>query len=380
MLSKNPEDPRTSNQRVRAPARTKKSNQFKPSRRKVEWPAATLLRPGMTWEEQKAEFRLGINDGGFIDQLFNPRLPDGIIDAIVHTAKVPPKFRSSIAKHVPMTVHSVMYYLEAEKWEWSGRSTQRQLEALVDLSKQLANAISSLSGAPLELLFDAMCILQGRARKEHEVSRAGWSQMANASAVDENSIEFDLEMSRKPREPVDENSLELVFDVEMGRKRSRKQGERLGPSGEHIVASSLILPPDPFGGLVHYRIPDPLTRVRRLLLSLADAASAARLEAEPTRRDPWRPKGSVKTSNLHLFVSRLYRDVIRVQGKLTASENIKTGQLQGTLPDVLDLLRPYLPGVIPERHELSRKTLERIIRKAKAEAKKYQQRKPSASA
>jgi hypothetical protein len=106
-----------------------------------------------------------------------------------------------------------------------------------------------------------------------------------------------------------------------------------------------------------YWITPPLLKEIR---ALADGAHAASLSKE--KKVPNRPLKSYKNSALNLLIHGLYRIiVVEAQGSLTLWQD--AGDLKGTLPVVLDVLRPYIPGVLPVRIPFS--TLHRSLVRAK---------------
>ena len=90
------------------------------------------------------------------------------------------------------------------------------------------------------------------------------------------------------------------------------------------------------------------------------------------RRPANRPQGTFQYPRFHDFVLELYKlVVIEGHGELTVWQNDE-GALRGTLPSVLDFLRPRLPRKVPSN--LSKSDLRRLISKAAEEnvpSKKY---------
>jgi hypothetical protein len=106
-----------------------------------------------------------------------------------------------------------------------------------------------------------------------------------------------------------------------------------------------------------YWITPPLLKEIR---ALAGGAHAASLSKE--KKAPHRPRKSFKNRALNFLVAALYRViVVEAQGSLTLWQD--AGDLKGTLPVVLDVLRPYIPGVLPVRIPFS--TLHRSLVRAK---------------
>jgi hypothetical protein len=106
-----------------------------------------------------------------------------------------------------------------------------------------------------------------------------------------------------------------------------------------------------------YWIMPPLLKEIR---ALADGAHAASLSKK--KGVPHRPRESFKNRGFQFLITVLYRDiVVEAQGSLTLWQD--DGDLKGTLPLVLDVLRPYIPGVLPVRIPFS--TLHRALVRAK---------------
>ena len=100
----------------------------------------------------------------------------------------------------------------------------------------------------------------------------------------------------------------------------------------------------------------PLRELRHLSES---AYSASKLEKKAAHR----PLNSVKHRGLTFLIHALYKRIVEeAQGELTLWED-SAGDLKGTLPALLDMLRPYLPGVLPKKLTFS--TLYRVLAKAK---------------
>ena len=121
-----------------------------------------------------------------------------------------------------------------------------------------------------------------------------------------------------------------------------------------------------------YWITPPLLKEIR---ALADGAHAASQSKE--KKVPNRPLQSYKNRALNLLIHALYRViVVEAQGSLTLWQD--AGDLKGTLPVVLDVLRPYIPGVLPVRIPFS--TLHRsLVRSKKAYSSRVQKRSISGS-
>jgi hypothetical protein len=84
------------------------------------------------------------------------------------------------------------------------------------------------------------------------------------------------------------------------------------------------------------------------------------------KKAPHRPVSTFKRRALSLLVAGLYLYIVeKARGKLTLWQDAVTGELKGTLPGVLELLRPHLPGVLPEKMHFS--TLRRALARAKSQ-------------
>lgn len=91
-----------------------------------------------------------------------------------------------------------------------------------------------------------------------------------------------------------------------------------------------------------------------------------------------RPLGRLRTDALRYLVYGLHISIVVWGGKLTLSKRVSDGQLSGTLPAILSVLRDYIPQVIPRK--LAYSTLqrrlgnERQIEAAVAQARRQQMR------
>jgi hypothetical protein len=88
--------------------------------------------------------------------------------------------------------------------------------------------------------------------------------------------------------------------------------------------------------------------------------------SQPKNRVPNRPRGSRQNPILRRLILELYSSIVDgAQGKLTLY--VAGGEIRGTLPAVLEVLRPYMPEIIPMK--LPYETL-RDIRKSAREAQR----------
>jgi hypothetical protein len=101
-----------------------------------------------------------------------------------------------------------------------------------------------------------------------------------------------------------------------------------------------------------------------LLTVLLDVPLRYLAASKPKNRVSNRPRGSRQNPILRRLILNLYMSIVEgAQGKLTLHGG--GGEIRGTLPAVLEILRPYLPEVIPVK--LPYETL-RDIRKSAREA------------
>jgi hypothetical protein len=101
------------------------------------------------------------------------------------------------------------------------------------------------------------------------------------------------------------------------------------------------------------------------LEEIHNLGDAARLASENREQRPaQRPPRSFKHRGLHFLIEALYRlIVVEAQGELTLWENRTSGGLGGTIPEVLELLQPYIAGLLPRKLNFS--TLQRALSRAK---------------
>jgi hypothetical protein len=82
-----------------------------------------------------------------------------------------------------------------------------------------------------------------------------------------------------------------------------------------------------------------------LLAALFDIPLRYLTMSEPKKQVSNRPRGSTQNPILRKLIFQLYLSLERATGKLTLYQ--AEGEARGTLPAVLELLRPFLPDVIP---------------------------------
>ena len=83
-----------------------------------------------------------------------------------------------------------------------------------------------------------------------------------------------------------------------------------------------------------------------LLASFLDVPLRYFAASQPKKKDPHRPRGSTQNPVLRMLILDLQVSIVQgAQGKLTLRKD--GTDIRGTLPAVLEILRPYLPDVIP---------------------------------
>jgi hypothetical protein len=100
--------------------------------------------------------------------------------------------------------------------------------------------------------------------------------------------------------------------------------------------------------------------VESLIFDLIQAAENAATFRE--KKAPNRPIGGVKNRPFHFLIDLLYAYLVEVaHGRLSVRKDAG-GDLKGTAPAVLKILRPHLQGIVPS--ELSYSTLRRMLQSA----------------
>jgi hypothetical protein len=107
---------------------------------------------------------------------------------------------------------------------------------------------------------------------------------------------------------------------------------------------------DPHNEQRERREPDWFERDQVLQYLIQDRIKGVRWLVDPAKksRDPHRPAGSIQNPVLRSLVLDLYQIVEAAGGKLTLRQD-DDGETRGTLASVLEVLRPFLPDVIPVR-------------------------------
>jgi hypothetical protein len=125
-----------------------------PLARKRTWPPELKLQAGMTWEDVRFGFHLGIDDDGYVLEFYRPRFPDEVVDRITRATNVSKRFRRAVGDNVARDVCLAMHEHHNLNLDWAGMGTRTQLRLIGQLSRRLANAIRSLDEAPREMLHD----------------------------------------------------------------------------------------------------------------------------------------------------------------------------------------------------------------------------------
>jgi hypothetical protein len=103
-----------------------------------------------------------------------------------------------------------------------------------------------------------------------------------------------------------------------------------------------------------------LNEIHKMVEAICSVAQAQK------KKESHRPLRSFKHGALNFLVEGLYLSIaVEAKGELTLWQDSATGELKGTLPDVLELLRPHLPGLLPEKMNFS--TLHRALARAKSQ-------------
>jgi hypothetical protein len=102
----------------------------------------------------------------------------------------------------------------------------------------------------------------------------------------------------------------------------------------------------------------PMDEIRNLGVAARSATQPSRLKI------PHRPVRTFKHRAFHFLIEGLYYYIIvEAQGELTLWQDSATGRIRGTLPRVLELLRPYVSSILPKKMRFS--ALYRPIARAK---------------
>jgi hypothetical protein len=155
-----------------------------------------------------------------------------------------------------------------------------------------------------------------------------------------------------------------VFQVHLQRlrfdsptRKQIKQIKEVAKIAEKLECSIQILEQPTLFRLENaYRQKLPLDGIHSL-------AEAARSASEQKKKDSHRPSRAFKNRGLHFLIEALYGLVVeQAEGELTLWQD-SAGDLKGTLPAVLEVLRPYIPGLLPNKMHFS--NLHRALVRAK---------------
>ena len=144
-----------------------------------------------------------------------------------------------------------------------------------------------------------------------------------------------------------------------GRKEMRVPFRRIAQLRSQLLKALDELDDEVFQASGVERVP-----IVGLLTALLDVSLRYLTASQPKNRVSNRPRGSRQNPILRRLILQLYSSIVdRARGKLTLY--VDGGEIRGTLPAVLEVLRPYMPDVIPVK--LPYETL-RDIRKSAREA------------
>lgn len=103
-----------------------------------------------------------------------------------------------------------------------------------------------------------------------------------------------------------------------------------------------------------------LSEMRERLEALGE--SCRNLARPLVKKPPQRPLGTFQNPALRSLIFDLHAAIVKIgRGRLTLSQDLDWSA-RGTLPQTLEILRPWLPGVVPRRLPYS--TLRRILHSA----------------
>jgi hypothetical protein len=102
------------------------------------------------------------------------------------------------------------------------------------------------------------------------------------------------------------------------------------------------------------------TPLKNLKSDARTLSEVARRLARKRKNPPHRPRGSRQNRPFHNLVHKLYIAIVeRSHGTFAVQKHSDTGKPKGTVPAVLQLLRPYLQEIIPK--QLSYSTMRRML-------------------
>jgi hypothetical protein len=178
-----------------------------------------------------------------------------------------------------------------------------------------------------------------------------------------------LQQRTIPTYPMDVSLLLIAVEFEEHKQRLQfqrptrsqiKQIKRVAESAEELLGAIKLL-----GESARFRLKNEYKGAQLPLDDLHKLLDAARTAANPKgEKLTHRPTGSFKHRSLNLLIAGLYGLIVEeAQGELTLWEDASTGRLKGTLPAVLEILRPHLNGILPKKIPFS--TLHRALARAK---------------
>jgi hypothetical protein len=216
-------------------------------------------------------------------------IPDDAIEKIVDVMCVPESHRRLAGELLDVTVTATLKVHDYLGMDFYGKTTRAQLDSVVKDAEQLARSLRQLD------------------------------RVASKS-INEALLEFHRAPSRAHQQPLAQRRSE---------KHARyRPGALFGPS---FVIDTLAT--------------DSIRFYHQLLLRLA---IAAKIHSMPKPKSvSHRPRGSIKHPAFHFLLRDLRRSMKPVGGRLTC--RMENGRLKGTIPVVLEMLRPYLRDVIPPK-------------------------------
>jgi hypothetical protein len=143
-------------------------------------------------------------------------------------------------------------------------------------------------------------------------------------------------------------------------QRQTKQIKKVGKLAEKLEETIKLLD-EPS----RVRLCSGTDKSRLALDEIRNLVVAVRSAVQPSRsKISHRPPRTFKDRAFHFLIEGLYTQiVVEAEGKLTLWQASTTGKVGGTLPKVLELLRPYVSDVLPKKMRFS--TLYRAVARAK---------------
>jgi hypothetical protein len=157
------------------------------------------------------------------------------------------------------------------------------------------------------------------------------------------------------------DAVESALLVHLIRKVKRRKDMRLRLRNIAKLGGELLNALDDLDDEVFRACRVDRVSIVRLFATLLDVPFRHFARSKP-KQGSHRPRGSTQNPVLRMLIRQLYYSIVEGgQGKLTLYRN--AGDIKGTLPAVLEILRPYLPEVIPIK--LSYKTLREILKSSR---------------